>query len=219
MGNFNLGVFLLAVLPVLLAITVHEAAHGYAARHYGDHTAEQLGRLTLNPLAHIDPIGTIVVPAVMFFTTGFMFGWAKPVEVNHRNFRDGRKGMFVVSLAGAGANIALGFIAWFFLMLLGELNLIGMVWQKTLWQLYRYNLMFAVFNLLPVPPLDGSKVLMGLLPGHLAYQYQKLEPYGNYILIALVLIPGLLGTLVTPFYRIIEFFIRGAASLILGIVF
>ena len=78
MGNFNLGVFLLAVLPVLLAITVHEAAHGYAARHYGDRTAEQLGRLTLNPLAHIDPIGTIVVPAVMFFTTGFMFGWPNP---------------------------------------------------------------------------------------------------------------------------------------------
>ena len=88
MGNFNLGVFLLAVLPVLLAITVHEAAHGYAARHYGDRTAEQLGRLTLNPLAHIDPIGTIVVPAVMFFTTGFMFGWAKPVPVVTRNLRD-----------------------------------------------------------------------------------------------------------------------------------
>ena len=87
MGNFNLGVFLLAVLPVLLAITVHEAAHGYAARHYGDRTAEQLGRLTLNPLAHIDPIGTIVVPAVMFFTTGFMFGWAKPVPVVSRNLR------------------------------------------------------------------------------------------------------------------------------------
>ena len=119
----------------------------------------------------------------------------------------------------AGANIALGFVAWFLLMLLGELNLIGMVWQKTLWQLYRYNLMFAVFNLLPIPPLDGSKVLMSLLPGHLAYQYQKLEPYGNYILIALVLIPGLLSTIVTPFYRIIEFVIRGTASLILGIVF
>ena len=94
-----------------------------------------------------------------------------------------------------------------------------MVWQKTLWQLYRYNLMFAVFNLLPIPPLDGSKVLMSLLPGHLAYQYQKLEPYGNYILIALVLIPGLLSAVVTPFYRIIEFVIRGLASLILGIVF
>ena len=171
-----------------------------------------LGRVTLNPIPHIDPIGMLLL-----FVAGF--GWAKPVPVNPRNFRDGRKGMFVVSLAGAGANIALGFLAWFFLMLLGELNLIGMVWQKTLWQLYRYNLMFAVFNLIPIPPLDGSKVLTSLLPGHLAYQYQKIEPYGNYILIALVLIPGLLSVVVTPFYRLIEFIIRGLTGLILGIVF
>ena len=200
-------------IPALIAaLTIHEYAHARAAVAMGDPTPKFLGRVTLNPIPHIDPIGLLLL-----FIAGF--GWAKPVEVNHRNFRDGRKGMFVVSLAGAGANIALGFVAWFLLMLLGELNLIGMVWQKTLWQLYRYNLMFAVFNLIPIPPLDGSKVLMSLLPGHFAYQYQKLEPYGNYILIALVLIPGLLSTIVTPFYRIIEFVIRGTASLILGIVF
>lgn len=200
-------------IPALIAaLTIHEYAHARTAVAMGDPTPKFLGRVTLNPIPHIDPIGLLLL-----FIAGF--GWAKPVEVNHRNFRDGRKGMFVVSLAGAGANIALGFVAWFLLMLLGELNLIGMVWQKTLWQLYRYNLMFAVFNLIPIPPLDGSKVLMSLLPGHLAYQYQKLEPYGNYILIALVLIPGLLSTIVTPFYRIIEFVIRGTASLILGIVF
>ena len=200
-------------IPALIAaLTIHEYAHARAAVAMGDPTPKFLGRVTLNPIPHIDPIGLLLL-----FIAGF--GWAKPVEVNHRNFRDGRKGMFVVSLAGAGANIALGFVAWFLLMLLGELNLIGMVWQKTLWQLYLYNLMFAVFNLIPIPPLDGSKVLMSLLPGHLAYQYQKLEPYGNYILIALVLIPGLLSTIVTPFYRIIEFVIRGTASLILGIVF
>ena len=200
-------------IPALIAaLTIHEYAHARAAVAMGDPTPKFLGRVTLNPIPHIDPIGLLLL-----FIAGF--GWAKPVEVNHRNFRDGRKGMFVVSLAGAGANIALGFVAWFLLMLLGELNLIGMVWQKTLWQLYRYNLMFAVFNLLPIPPLDGSKVLMSLLPGHLAYQYQKIEPYGNYILIAMVLIPGLLNTVVTPFYRIIEFVIRGLASLILGIVF
>lgn len=200
-------------IPALIAaLTIHEYAHARAAVAMGDPTPKFLGRLTLNPIPHIDPIGMILL-----FIAGF--GWAKPVEVNSRNFRDGRKGMLVVSLAGAGANIALGFVAWFLLMLLGELNLIGMVWQKTLWQLYRYNLMFAVFNLIPIPPLDGSKVLMSLLPGPLAYKYQKLEPYGNYILIALILIPGLLSAIVTPFYRIIEFVIRGTASLILGIVF
>ena len=152
-------------IPALIAaLTIHEYAHARAAVAMGDPTPKFLGRVTLNPIPHIDPIGLLLL-----FIAGF--GWAKPVEVNHRNFRDGRKGMFVVSLAGAGANIALGFVAWFLLMLLGELNLIGMVWQKTLWQLYRYNLMFAVFNLIPIPPLDGSKVLMSLLPGHLAYQY------------------------------------------------
>ena len=200
-------------IPALIAaLTIHEYAHARAAVAMGDPTPKFLGRVTLNPIPHIDPIGLLLL-----FIAGF--GWAKPVEVNHRNFRDGRKGMFVVSLAGAGANIALGFVAWFLLMLLGELNLIGMVWQKTLWQLYRYNLMFAVFNLIPIPPLDGSKVLMSLLPGRLAYQYQKLEPYGNYILIALVLVPGLLSFVVTPFFRVVEFIIRGAARLILGIVF
>ena len=213
MFGFDSDMLFLFRIPTLIAaLTIHEYAHARAAVAMGDPTPKFLGRVTLNPIPHIDPIGLLLL-----FIAGF--GWAKPVEVNHRNFRDGRKGMFVVSLAGAGANIALGFVAWFLLMLLGELNLIGMVWQKTLWQLYRYNLMFAVFNLIPIPPLDGSKVLMSLLPGHLAYQYQKLEPYGNYILIALVLIPGLLSTIVTPFYRIIEFVIRGTASLILGIVF
>jgi Zn-dependent protease len=200
-------------IPALLAaLTIHEYSHARAAVAMGDPTPRFLGRVTLNPIPHIDPIGML-----MLFVAGF--GWAKPVTINPRNFRDGRKGTLIVSLAGAGANIALGFIAWFLLMLLGELNLIGMVWQKTLWQLYRYNLMFAVFNLIPVPPLDGSKVLISLLPGHLAYRYQKIEPYGNYILIALVLIPGLLSTIVTPFYRLIEFVIRGLTGLILGILF
>jgi Zn-dependent protease len=200
-------------IPALLAaLTIHEYSHARAAVAMGDPTPKFLGRVTLNPIPHIDPIGML-----MLFVAGF--GWAKPVPINPRNFRDGRKGTLIVSLAGAGANVALGFVAWFLLMLLGELNLIGMVWQKTLWQLYRYNLMFAVFNLIPVPPLDGSKVLISLLPGHLAYQYQKIEPYGNYILIALVLIPGLLSTIVTPFYRLIEFVIRGLTGLILGILF
>jgi len=209
---FGFDIDMVYRIPALLAaMTIHEYSHARAAVAMGDPTPRIMGRLTLNPIPHIDPIGLLLL-----FVAGF--GWAKPVQVNPRNFRDGRKGTFIVSLAGAGANIALGFFAWFFLVLLGDLHLIGEVWQKTLWQLYRYNLMFAVFNLIPIPPLDGSKVLMSLLPGHLAYQYQKIEPYGNYILIALVLIPGLLSVVVTPFFRVVEFIIRGTASLILGIV-
>ena len=210
---FGFDVDMVYRIPALLAaMTIHEYAHARAAVAMGDPTPRCLGRVTLNPIPHIDPIGMLLL-----FVAGF--GWAKPVPINPRNFFDGRKGTFIVSLAGAGANIALGFVAYFFLNFLYELNLIGVVWQKTLAQLYRYNVMFAVFNLIPIPPLDGSKVLMSLLPGRLAYQYQKLEPYGNYILIALVLIPGLLSVVVTPFFRVVEFIIRGAARLILGIVF
>ena len=209
---FGFDADMLYRIPALLAaMTIHEYSHARAAVAMGDPTPRFMGRLTLNPIPHIDPIGLLLL-----FVAGF--GWAKPVQINPRNFRDGRKGIFIVSFAGIGANIVLAFLAWFFLLLLGEMNLIGMVWQKTLWQLYRYNLMFAVFNLVPIPPLDGSKILMSLLPGRYAYEYQKIEPYGNYILIALVLIPGLLNIVVMPFYRMIEFVIRGLAGLILGIV-
>lgn len=211
MFGFDSQDMLFRIPALLAALTIHEYAHARVAVAMGDPTPRFLGRLTLNPIPHIDPIGML-----MLFLAGF--GWAKPVPVNPRNFRDGRQGMLAVSLAGAGANIALAFVAWFLLLTLVKLNLIGMVWEKTLWQLYRYNLMFAVFNLIPVPPLDGSKVLMSLLPGRLAYEYQKLEPYGNYILIALILIPGLLSFIVTPFYRLVEFVIRGLTSLILGFV-
>ena len=199
MGNFNLGIFLLAVLPVLLAITVHEAAHGYAARHYGDHTAEQLGRLTLNPLAHIDPIGTIVVPAVMFFTTGFMFGWAKPVPVVSRNFRDTRIGMRMVAIAGPASNFVMMF-GWAVLMMLSPL--VPENFQNPMQQMAYFGVMINavlfVLNMLPILPLDGGRFVDTFLSAKASFQFRKIEPYGMWILIAL-LFTGLLSKIMRPY--------------------
>ena len=203
MGNFNLGIFLLAVLPVLLAITVHEAAHGYAARHYGDHTAEQLGRLTLNPLAHIDPIGTIVVPAVMFFTTGFMFGWAKPVPVVSRNFRDTRIGMRMVAIAGPASNFVMMF-GWAVLMMLSPL--VPENFQNPMQQMAYFGVMINavlfVLNMLPILPLDGGRFVDTFLPAKASMQFQKIEPYGMWVII-LLLVTGLLSKIMYPFISMI----------------
>jgi Zn-dependent protease len=199
-------------IPALLAaMTIHEYAHARVAVAMGDPTPRFLGRLTLNPIPHLDPIGLLL----LFFAG---FGWAKPVPVNPRNFHDYRKGSLYVSLAGAGANIALATFAWFVLAVISKLNIGGLVWANVLYQLFSYNLMFAVFNLLPIPPLDGSKVLISILPGRYAYEFSKIEPYGNYILIALVLIPGLLNFIVSPIIRMVGLVIRTVVGTIVGIV-
>jgi Zn-dependent protease len=190
------------LMPVLLAITVHETAHGLAARHFGDRTAQMLGRLTLNPLKHIDPIGTILVPGLMLLLPGgFVFGWAKPVPVDWRNFKRPKQDMAWVAAAGPAANllmalgwallsrIALGLPAdnWIALPLL-FMGVAGIF----------INTILMVLNLLPLPPLDGGRVLTGLLPGPYAYQFARIEPYGFWILIIL-LITGVLGSVLWPF--------------------
>ncbi len=210
--NFDLGTFLLAVLPVLLAITVHEAAHGYAARHYGDRTAEQLGRLTLNPLAHIDPIGTIVVPSLMFFTTGFLFGWAKPVPVVTRNFRDVRMGMRMVAVTGPLSNLAMMF-GWAVLM--GISPLVPASFQFPLSQMAQFgiviNAVLFVLNMLPILPLDGGRFLDTFLPARASMNFRKIEPYGMWIIIILMF-TGLLSTIMQPFlllvFGLVEQFMR-----------
>jgi Zn-dependent protease len=216
MGNFDLGIFLLAVLPVLLAITVHEAAHGYAARHYGDHTAEQLGRLTLNPLAHIDPIGTIVVPAVMFFTTGFMFGWAKPVPVVSRNFRDTRIGMRMVAIAGPASNFVMMF-GWAVLMMLSPL--VPENFQNPMQQMAYFGVMINavlfVLNMLPILPLDGGRFVDTFLSAKASFQFRKIEPYGMWILIAL-LFTGLLSKIMQPFLALVLGIVQGFMRLFGG---
>jgi len=190
------------LMPVLLAITVHETAHGLAARRFGDRTAEMLGRLTLNPLKHIDPIGTILVPGLMLLLPGgFVFGWAKPVPVDWRNFRRPKQDMAWVAAAGPAANLLMA-LGWALLARIA-LALPADNWVA-LPLLFMgvagifINTVLMVLNLLPLPPLDGGRVLTGLLPGRYAYQFARIEPYGVWILIAL-LISGVLGIVLWPF--------------------
>ena len=186
----NLQTLLIYIIPLLFAITLHEAAHGWVASKLGDHTARMMGRVTLNPIKHVDPVGTILVPLALLLMpgVGFIFGWAKPVPINFRALRSQKSGMIWVALAGPAAN---------FLMAIGWLILAIISLKLELFILYSMarvgiflNILLAVFNLLPIPPLDGSRVISALLPGPLAYKYGQFEQYGFLILLGLMLIGG-----------------------------
>ena len=180
---------LIYIIPLLFAITLHEAAHGWVASKLGDHTARMMGRVTLNPIKHVDPVGTVVVPLLLIvMNVGFIFGWAKPVPINFSALRSQKSGMIWVALAGPGAN---------FLMAIGWLILAIISLKLELFILYSMarvgiflNILLAVFNLLPIPPLDGSRVISALLPGPLAYKYGQFEQYGFLILLGLMFIGG-----------------------------
>jgi Zn-dependent protease len=183
------------VLPLVVAITFHEAAHGFAAYHLGDNTAWQLGRVSFNPLKHIDPFGTLVLPAMLLLShSPFLFGYAKPVPVNFRSLRHPRIDMVLVALAGPATNIALALLAAaaFHLLDLAPANAAQWLFDNLKNALF-INVVLAVFNMIPIPPLDGGRVAVGLLPRVIATPLSRLEPYGLLILIGILILLPLVG--------------------------
>ena len=186
----------LYALPVLFAITVHEAAHGYAARHFGDNTAYMMGRVTLNPFKHIDPIGTIAMPLLLYFATSgaFLFGYAKPVPVNFGALRNPKRDMIWVALAGPASNFAQAIFWALVLVVLAGLNIEEPFFVKMAQAGILVNLVMWAFNLFPLPPLDGGRIVVGLLPLKQAMAFSRVEPYGFFIVMALV-VTGLVSSL------------------------
>ncbi len=199
------------ILPVIFAITVHEVAHGWVAKKYGDNTAAHLGRLTLNPLKHIDLFGTIILPTLLLITgTGFIFGWAKPVPVDPRHFKKPRQDMAIVALAGPASNLLMA-IGWALIARIGvtvgvENEAIAMPLIYTGIAGISINLVLMLLNMLPIPPLDGSRILSGILPSYWAWQFNKLERFGFIILLVMLYTKVLNVVLDYPLYFVQQWF-------------
>ncbi|MCR4304175.1 MAG: site-2 protease family protein [Gallionella sp.] len=204
----------LAAIPILFAITLHEAAHGYVARHFGDMTAFQQGRISLNPMRHIDPVGTILLPLLTLALGGILFGWAKPVPVNFSALRNPKKDMLWVAVAGPASNLVMA-LGWAMLARLG-MEMQGSYFSMPLQGMaqigIQINVILMVLNLIPLPPLDGGRVAVSLLPHRQAFQLAKIEPYGIFILIFL-LMTNLLGLILWPLVSMVT----GMLELIFGL--
>ena len=193
---------LIYALPVLFAITIHEAAHGYVARYFGDNTAYMMGRVTLNPLKHIDPVGTIAVPLGLLVLSklagggGFLFGWAKPVPVNFGNLRHPKNDMFWVAAAGPGANLFMALMWALALKFAGPLDHPGFFAAMAI-QGVIINVVLMVLNLMPIPPLDGGRIMVSVLPDALAYRFAQLERFG-FVVVILLMATGMLNIVMNP---------------------
>ena len=211
--NTFLTIVSVSAIPILLAITLHEVSHGRVARHFGDRTAEAQGRLSLNPLRHIDPIGTVLVPALLLWMGGLLFGWAKPVPVDPRNLRRPRQDMVWVAAAGPASNIVMA-LGWAIVLSVAQRRGGGTVteWLQVMASIgVSINLLLAVFNMLPIPPLDGGRVLANLLPpGPVSRLMAKIEPFGLFIVLGL-LVTGVLFFLLSRPIGVLE-------DLLLGLV-
>ena len=203
----------IVAIPIIIAITFHEAAHGFVAWRCGDDTAYRLGRVTFNPLKHIDPMGTIILPLFLYLTTGFMFGYAKPVPVNFRRLRNPRRDMVLVAAAGPATNILLAFASAILFRIFPDPTsmttaVIGEILQRSIF----LNIILAVFNMIPLPPLDGGRVAVGLLPYPLSLHLARLERYGMPVLIGLLIVLPWIGSQVGVDLHIVQWIIGPVAQ-------
>ena len=206
------------VLPLIIAITFHEAAHGFVAHHFGDNTAWERGRVTFNPLKHIDPFGTLIMPAMLLLShSPFLFGYARPVPVNFRALRNPRLDMVWVALAGPATNIGLALLAALAFHLVAYLPASAAQWfADNLQNALVINVILAIFNMLPIPPLDGGRVAVGLLPGVLAAPLARLEPYGMLILIGILILLPLAGAQLGLNLDVISAILRTLTGYVIG---